>query len=96
MNFIETKTYSAEDDVKILEPCKNLRVADVSYGLDMAGLPGSGDVVVGDGDGVVVVPRVIAEQVAKYAGEVLSKDKAGRKGLYESLGRPLDKAVKQE
>lgn len=53
-----------------------------------------GDVVVGDGDGVVVVPRAVAEQVAKYAGEILSKDKAGRKGLYESLGRPLDKTVK--
>jgi regulator of RNase E activity RraA len=53
-----------------------------------------GDVVVGDGDGVVVVPRAVAEQVAKYAGEILTKDKAGRKGLYESLGRPLDKTVK--
>lgn len=53
-----------------------------------------GDVVVGDGDGVVVVPRAVAEQVAKYAGEILTSDKAGRKGLYESLGRPLDKTVK--
>lgn len=245
INFIETKTYSAEDDLKILELYKNLRVADVSDGLDMAGLPGTGlvdkaihadwidlkdfthifrgiavtvryvptqkpalpapgedfkkwegnfystfsheaftqlikpgtavviddvedkdigsigsnnilywyklgavgvvtdagsrdtdevglervplylrqkgrgirpgrneiesvnrpvsiggvlvcpgDVVVGDGDGVVVVPRSVAEQVAKYAGEILTSDKAGRKGLYESLGRPLDKTVK--
>lgn len=53
-----------------------------------------GDVVVGDGDGVVIVPRAVAEQVAKYANEILVKDKAGRKGLYESLGRPLDKTVK--
>ncbi|MDP3002068.1 MAG: hypothetical protein Q8N38_02950 [Bacteroidales bacterium] len=53
-----------------------------------------GDVVVGDGDGVVVVPRAVAEQVAKYASEILTKDKAGRKGLYENLGRPLDKTVK--
>jgi len=53
-----------------------------------------GDVVVGDGDGVVVVPRSVAEQVAKYANEILKNDKAGRKGLYESLGRPLDKTVK--
>ncbi|MCX6238952.1 MAG: RraA family protein [Bacteroidia bacterium] len=53
-----------------------------------------GDVVVGDGDGVVVVPRAVAEQVAKYASEILIKDKTGRKGLYESLGRPLDKTVK--
>jgi len=53
-----------------------------------------GDVVVGDGDGVVVVPRAVAEQVAKYANEILLKDKVGRRGLYESLGRPLDKTVK--
>jgi 4-hydroxy-4-methyl-2-oxoglutarate aldolase len=53
-----------------------------------------GDVVVGDGDGVVVVPRAVAEQVAKYANEILIGDKAGRKCLYESLGRPLDKTVK--
>ncbi len=53
-----------------------------------------GDVVVGDGDGVVVVPRAVAEQVAKFANEILTKDKVGRKGLYESLGRPLDKTVK--
>jgi 4-hydroxy-4-methyl-2-oxoglutarate aldolase len=53
-----------------------------------------GDVVVADGDGVVVVPRYVAEQVAKYASDILTKDKAGRKGLYESLGRELDKTVK--
>ncbi len=53
-----------------------------------------GDVVVGDGDGVVVVPRAVAEQVAKYAAEILTNDKAGRRSLYESLGRPLDKTVK--
>jgi regulator of RNase E activity RraA len=224
MNFIKTQTYSAEDDAKILELYKNLRVADVSDGLDMVGLPGTGlvdpaihpdwvdlkdfthifrgiaitvryvptqrpampspgedfskwetnfyntysheaftqlirhgsaividdvedkdigsigsdtdevglegvplylrkkgrgirpgrneiesvnrpvsiggvlvcpgDVVVGDGDGVVVVPRAVAEQVAKYASAILSKDKTGRKGLYEKLGRPLDKTVK--
>ena len=53
-----------------------------------------GDVVVGDGDGVVVVTRAVAEQVAKFANEILKSDKAGRKSLYESAGRSLDKTVK--
>jgi regulator of RNase E activity RraA len=53
-----------------------------------------GDVVVADGDGVVVVPRAVAEQVARYAGEILQGDKEGRKGLYQDLGRPLDRTVK--
>lgn len=52
-----------------------------------------GDVVVADGDGVIVVPRGIALEVAQYATEVLAKDKAGRRSLYEKLGMPLDKTV---
>ena len=42
MNFMETKVYSAEDDAKILALYRDLRVADVSDGLDMVGLPGTG------------------------------------------------------
>jgi regulator of RNase E activity RraA len=53
-----------------------------------------GDVVVADGDGVIVVPRVNAEQVAKYAREILDKDKSGRKDLYKKVGLPEDKTVK--
>jgi regulator of RNase E activity RraA len=53
-----------------------------------------GDVVVADGDGVVVVPRKVAKQVAEYAQEILDKDKAGRLQLYKSLGLPLDNTVK--
>lgn len=52
-----------------------------------------GDVVVADGDGVVVVPRRVAEQVAKFAHEILKGDKAGRKDLYEKVGLPSDKTI---
>ncbi|MGH9339432.1 MAG: RraA family protein [Acidobacteriota bacterium] len=52
-----------------------------------------GDIVVADGDGVIIVPRGKAEAVAKAAREVLESDKAGRRRLYEQLGMPLDKTV---
>ncbi len=52
-----------------------------------------GDIVVADGDGVIVVPREHAKEVAGHAREILNKDKRGRRGLYESLGMPMDKTV---
>jgi 4-hydroxy-4-methyl-2-oxoglutarate aldolase len=52
-----------------------------------------GDVIVADGDGVVVVPRKLARDVAKYAHQELKGDKAGRKRHYEKLGWELDHTV---
>ncbi|MBL7111877.1 MAG: RraA family protein [Bacteroidales bacterium] len=52
-----------------------------------------GDIVVADGDGVIIVPREFGVQVAKAAYEILNVDKAGRKRLYEELGIPLDFTV---
>lgn len=52
-----------------------------------------GDVVVADGDGVIVVPRNIARDVAKYAHRELKRDKVGRKRLYKELGMTLDETV---
>jgi 4-hydroxy-4-methyl-2-oxoglutarate aldolase len=52
-----------------------------------------GDIVVADGDGVIVVPRKMAFDVAKYAHQELSNDKVGRRKLYEALGMELDETV---
>ncbi len=52
-----------------------------------------GDVVVADGDGVIVVPRAYALRVAAYAHKILEGDKNARRDLYKQLGREPDKSV---
>lgn len=53
-----------------------------------------GDVVVADGDGVVVVPREYAKPVAEFALEILKGDKAARRSMYQKLNMSLDATVK--
>jgi len=53
----------------------------------------SGDIIVADGDGVIVVPREYAVSVAKYAQAILDKDKNGRRNLYKQLDIPMDHTV---
>ena len=52
-----------------------------------------GDIVVADGDGVIVVPLKLAVDVAHYARRELDTDKEGRRRLYEALGMELDDTV---
>jgi regulator of RNase E activity RraA len=53
-----------------------------------------GDIVVGDGDGVIVVPQEHAEEVAKYARQEQEHDKEMRRKMYVELGWELDETVR--
>lgn len=52
-----------------------------------------GDVVMGDDDGVLVVPAELAGEVADRAHDILERDKALRRRMYEQLGIPPDETV---
>lgn len=53
-----------------------------------------GDLIVADGDGVIVVPRHHALEVAKLAREINLGDEKSRAEKFKRLGIPLDKTVK--
>ena len=52
-----------------------------------------GDLVVGDGDGVIVVPSDRIGDVAKYARQESVNDKRGRRAMWDQLGWPPDGTV---
>jgi regulator of RNase E activity RraA len=55
-----------------------------------------GDVIVADGDGVIVVPRQRALEVGRLALEINSGDEKSRRERYQRLGIPLDDTVKDK
>lgn len=52
-----------------------------------------GDLVVADGDGVIVVPQDIVYDVAKYATQEMRSDKQTRRYFYVKLNMELDDTV---
>jgi len=52
-----------------------------------------GDVVIGDDDGVIVVPQNIADEVAVRAYKIQQKDRRDRRGLYEMRNMDFDETV---
>jgi 4-hydroxy-4-methyl-2-oxoglutarate aldolase len=55
-----------------------------------------GDIVGADDDGVLVVPREVAVEVATHARAVLLADMRSRRALYQELGKPSDITVDVE
>jgi 4-hydroxy-4-methyl-2-oxoglutarate aldolase len=55
-----------------------------------------GDLIVADGDGVLVVPRQYALTVGKLAREIHLGDEKSRAGRFKRLGIKLDETVKVE
>jgi regulator of RNase E activity RraA len=53
-----------------------------------------GDVIVADGDGVIVVPRRHALEVGRLARGINEEDEDGRANRYQKLGIPLDETVR--
>lgn len=52
-----------------------------------------GDLIVADGDGIIVVPIEHAETVAAIAREIANDDKAGRRQKYRDAGLEIDETV---
>lgn len=72
-----------------------LEFADMMQPITCGGVPvHPGDMVVADGDGVIVVPRKIALDVAKWARREHDSDNIARRKLYERAGLEEDETLK--
>ena len=73
-----------------------LLIESVNFPINCGGvLVYPGDLVVGDGDGVIVVPREHALTVGKLAREINLGDERSRLNKYKELGIPLDETVEE-
>jgi regulator of RNase E activity RraA len=71
-----------------------LRFGSENEPISCAGVPVCpGDIVTADEDGVLVVPRALAEGALAIARDILHLDKQSRRKKYEALGRELDDTV---
>ncbi|MBM3237929.1 RraA family protein [Candidatus Poribacteria bacterium] len=74
-----------------------IEVAEVQTKIGCGGVQvRPGDIVGCDGDGIVVVPLEVAEEVAVHARAVLLADMRARRRLYERLGMTPDATVDYE
>lgn len=75
-------------------PMGRIRAVSDGEPIVCAGAPvRSGDLVVADDDGVIVVPHEIAAEVVDRARRIQDADRPGRRESYAALGLPLDETV---
>lgn len=75
-------------------PMGRIRAVSDGEPIVCAGAPvRSGDLVVADDDGVIVVPHEIVAEVVDRARRIQEADRPGRRRDYERLGLPLDETV---
>ena len=74
-----------------------IEVAEVQTRIGCGGVQVEpGDIIGCDGDGIVVVPLKVAEEVSIHARAILLADMRARRGLYQRLGMTPDYTVDYE
>ena len=75
-------------------PMGRIRAVSDNEPIECAGVPvRSGDLVVADDDGVMVVPFEIADEAIERARKIQDADRPSRRDGYMKLGLPLDETV---